>query len=155
MSRAERAPETPRALPHRLDPRAGRPGGPAGPTRRLTWTGRVLAGVVSSVVLVTSGWGWYLTEVADATVSRTDAIPSSGNDETVRTGAAMNLLLVGSDSRADLTAQQLAEFKAGADSGTNTDTMILAHVPADGSKASFVSFPRDSWVDIPGHGGTS
>jgi LCP family protein required for cell wall assembly len=30
--------------------------------------------------------------------------------------------------------------------------MILVHVPADGSAASFVSFPRDSYVDIPGHG---
>jgi LCP family protein required for cell wall assembly len=30
--------------------------------------------------------------------------------------------------------------------------MILVHVPADGSAASFVSFPRDSYVQIPGHG---
>jgi LCP family protein required for cell wall assembly len=30
--------------------------------------------------------------------------------------------------------------------------MILVHVPADGTKASFVSFPRDSYVQIPGHG---
>jgi LCP family protein required for cell wall assembly len=30
--------------------------------------------------------------------------------------------------------------------------MILVHVPADGSRASFVSFPRDSYVQIPGHG---
>jgi LCP family protein required for cell wall assembly len=36
--------------------------------------------------------------------------------------------------------------------GINTDTMILVHVPADGSRASFVSFPRDSYVDIPGYG---
>ena len=28
--------------------------------------------------------------------------------------------------------------------------MILVHMPADGSQASFVSFPRDSYVDIPG-----
>jgi LCP family protein required for cell wall assembly len=30
--------------------------------------------------------------------------------------------------------------------------MILVHIPADGSRASFVSFPRDSYVQIPGHG---
>jgi LCP family protein required for cell wall assembly len=30
--------------------------------------------------------------------------------------------------------------------------MILVHLPADGSKASFVSFPRDSYVEIPGYG---
>ncbi|OMQ09277.1 transcriptional regulator, partial [Modestobacter sp. VKM Ac-2676] len=123
-----------------------------GARRRLTWTGRVAALVVSIAILATSGWGWYLGRVADATVNRTDAIPTDGNDETVRTGEAMNLLLVGNDSRANLTEQQLTEFMAGEDSGINTDTMILVHVPADGSKASFVSFPRDSWVDIPGHG---
>jgi LCP family protein required for cell wall assembly len=158
----EQAPQgTPRALPPRLDPRAGRPsrhgtgetataGHPSG--RRLTWTGRIVAGLLSVAVLVTSGWGWYLGRVADATVNRTNAIPDSGNEETVKTGAAMNLLLVGNDSRADLTQQQLDEFNAGEDSGINTDTMILVHVPADGSKASFVSFPRDSYVQIPGHG---
>ena len=29
---------------------------------------------------------------------------------------------------------------------------MILHVPADGSKATIVSFPRDSWVSIPGHG---
>jgi LCP family protein required for cell wall assembly len=102
-------------------------------------------------VLATTGWGWYLGRVAEASVQRTDAIPTSGNDGTAP-GEAMNLLLVGTDSRDDLTAAQLAELNAGTDSGHNTDTMILVHVPADGSKASFVSFPRDSYVEIPGYG---
>ena len=30
--------------------------------------------------------------------------------------------------------------------------MMLMHVPADGSRPTLVSFPRDSWVTIPGHG---
>src|SRR4051812_31320306 len=148
--------ESPRALPPRLDPRAGtgsrrRGSDPAG-GRRFAWTGRIVAGLLSLAVLTTSGWGWYLGRVADATVNRTDAIPSSGNEETVKTGEAMNLLLVGNDSRADLSEDQLAELNAGEDSGVNTDTMILVHIPADGSRASFVSFPRDSYVQIPGHG---
>jgi LCP family protein required for cell wall assembly len=141
----------PRDLPKRLDPRAGVPGEASG-SRRLVWTGRIAAGLLSLALLVTSGWGWYLGQVAEATVNRTDAIPTSGNDQTVATGAAMNLLLVGNDSRAALSDEQLEEFNAGADSGVNTDTMILVHVPADGSKASFVSFPRDSYVQIPGYG---
>src|SRR3954470_20917092 len=152
-----------RALPPRLDPRAGRPSqqsssegpGAAGPRsggRRLTWTGRIVAGLLSLTVLVTSGWGWYLGRVPEATVNRTDAIPDSGNEETVQTGESTTLLLVGSDIRASLSEEQLAQLNAGEDSGTNTDTMILVHIPADGSKASFVSFPRDSYVQIPGHG---
>jgi LCP family protein required for cell wall assembly len=111
----------------------------------------VIGGVLSVLLLATTGWGWYLGRVAEATVKRTDAIPGSGNNG-IGSQAAMNLLLVGNDSRADLTKAQLAQLNAGVPSGTNTDTMILMHVPADGSRASFVSFPRDSYVQIPGHG---
>ncbi len=156
-----------RPLPPRLDPRAGRvrsaqrpPAQPAigdrsarpGRTRRPVVVARVVAAVLSVVLVATSGWGWYLGKVAEAAVNRTDAIPADGNADTSGTGEAMNLLLVGNDSRVSLSDEQLAELNAGEDSGTNTDTMILVHIPADGSKASFVSFPRDSYVDIPGHG---
>jgi LCP family protein required for cell wall assembly len=157
-----RAPDASRELPPRLDPRVGRAarrpsrgeGGPAaGRGRsRAAVTARVVAGLLSLVLLGSSGWGWYLGQVAEATVNRTDAIPTSGNEDVGNVGNAMNLLLVGNDSRAALTDAQLAELNAGTDSGTNTDTMILVHVPADGTKASFVSFPRDSYVQIPGHG---
>lgn len=156
-----------RQLPARLDPRLGRSGSSARsagvlgerkaglrPARQRTARAavltRVVAGLVSAVLLSTTGWGWYLGQLAQASVNRTDAIPDSGNDDDG--GEALNLLLVGSDSRADMTAEQLAELNAGEDSGLNTDTMILVHVPADGSRASFVSFPRDSYVQIPGHG---
>ncbi|SFD94494.1 cell envelope-related function transcriptional attenuator common domain-containing protein [Blastococcus tunisiensis] len=103
------------------------------------------------LVLGTSGWGWYLGQVADASVNRTNAIPSEGNDGIGNT-EAMNLLLVGNDSRASATEDQLDQLNTTANDGINTDTMILVHVPADGSKASFVSFPRDSYVEIPGYG---
>jgi LCP family protein required for cell wall assembly len=107
---------------------------------------------VTVAVLATSGWGWYLGRVADASVNRTDAIPTTGNEDVSGGAAAMNLLLVGNDSRAGATDEQLDELNTTAHEGINTDTMILVHVPADGSKASFVSFPRDSYVDIPGYG---
>ena len=146
-------------LPPRLDPRAGRPGkvrGGNSPARsrstgRRATAVRIVTGVLSVVLLATTGWGWYLARVAQATVNRTNAIPSSGNAG-IGSQSAMNLLLVGNDSRADLTKAQLKELSAGVASGSNTDTMILVHVPADGSRASFVSFPRDSYVRIPGHG---
>ncbi|SDO32734.1 transcriptional attenuator, LytR family [Klenkia soli] len=159
-----------RPLPPRLDPRAGRsraPGssGDGGARRpaagrsssgprpgRAVVLARVVAGVLSVVLVAGSGWGWYLGRVAEAAVNRTDAIPTDGNEDTAGAGAAMNLLLVGNDSRVNLTDQQLTDLNAGEDSGVNTDTMILVHLPADGSKASFVSFPRDSYVSIPGHG---
>ncbi|ADB76897.1 LCP family protein [Geodermatophilus obscurus] len=160
-----------RQLPARLDPRAGRAGSgrarsrhqatdavdaedpaPRRRTGRAATAARAVAGVLSVVLLAGSGWGWYLGQVAEATVNRTDAIPTDGNEGTGDAPEAMNLLLVGNDSRANLTEDQLASLNAGTDSGINTDTMILVHVPADGSRASFVSFPRDSYVQIPGYG---
>ena len=30
--------------------------------------------------------------------------------------------------------------------------MMIIHVPANGSKATLISLPRDSWVNIPGYG---
>lgn len=151
-------------LPARLDPRLGttprssrsghpRVGESSGRSggSRIAIMARAVAGLVTICVLAASGWGWYLGRVADASVNRTDAIPTEGN-EGLGGGEAMNLLLVGNDSRASATPDQLDELNTTAHDGINTDTMILVHVPADGSKASFVSFPRDSWVDIPGYG---
>src|SRR5881398_475491 len=94
-----------RPLPPRLDPPAGRSSThqPERAPRRRSSRGvlglRVVAALVSAALLAGSGWGWYLTQVADASVNRTDAIPTSGNDDTSHTGADMNLLLVGNDSR--------------------------------------------------------
>jgi LCP family protein required for cell wall assembly len=67
---------------------------------------------------------------------------------------ACNYLLLGSDSRAGLTKQEQQVF------GTNqhiggvfrSDTIIVVHVEPGQKKATFLSFPRDLWVDIPGHG---
>jgi LCP family protein required for cell wall assembly len=87
-------------------------------------------------------------------MQRTDAIPDSGNEDVAGdAGEAMTLLLVGMDVRTGLTPEQKAQFSTGdADGVLNTDSMMLAHVPADGSAASFVSLPRDTYVDIPGSG---
>jgi LCP family protein required for cell wall assembly len=119
-------------------------------------TTRSVAALLSLLVLAGSGWGWYLVRVAEASVSRTDAIPDTGNSDVNggdHAGQAMNLLLVGMDSREGLTAEQQAEFSTGDPDGVlNTDSMMLVHVPADGSGASFVSLPRDTYVAIPGHG---
>jgi LCP family protein required for cell wall assembly len=68
-------------------------------------------------------------------------------------GKALNFLLVGSDSREGATAQELKEFGTQANPGAKlTDSIILVHLSPRRDKAVLVSFPRDSWVDIPGHG---
>jgi LCP family protein required for cell wall assembly len=60
---------------------------------------------------------------------------------------AMNLLVFGSDSR--ISAGDPSQWEAGAQ---RTDAIMLVHIPADRSAAYVVSIPRDSWVDVPGHG---
>lgn len=70
-------------------------------------------------------------------------------------GSGTNWLLVGSDSRTDLSPQRQIELSTGGDIGKgHTDTILLVHIPRVGSgqPATMVSIPRDSYVDIPGYG---
>ncbi|MGG7308551.1 LCP family protein [Curtobacterium sp. AB451] len=62
------------------------------------------------------------------------------------TDGAENILLIGSDSRQSTTT--------GADRGRGgrSDTLMLAHVPADRKGVYLMSIMRDSWVEVPGHG---
>ena len=61
------------------------------------------------------------------------------------------ILLVGSDARDDMTAEERAELGTGSTEGRRTDTMLLLYVPEQGNSA-LISLPRDSLVTVPGHG---
>ena len=65
---------------------------------------------------------------------------------------ATDILLVGIDSRTNargepLTQEQIDMLRAGEEATTSTDTIILIRVPDDGSSATAVSLPRDTYVD--------
>ena len=62
-------------------------------------------------------------------------------------------LLVGSDSRADLTKKQQRRLRTGDEEGQRTDTIMLVHMSGLGAP-TLVSVPRDSWVTIPAHTAT-
>jgi LCP family protein required for cell wall assembly len=115
---------------------------------------RLLAATVSAVVLAASGIGWHLYQDLTGGISTSDVI-LGGTPKPA--GTDLNILLVGVDSRTDakgrpLSKQLLAALRSGAEDGVlNSDTIILLHVPADGSRATGVSIPRDSYVDIPGY----
>lgn len=113
---------------------------------------KIVATTLSAVVLVASGVLWIGYHKYVSQIERIDAIPADGNAAD-NDGEDTNILIVGNDSRQSATDEELAELGTERDGGSlNTDTMILAHIPADGSRASLVSFPRDLWVDIPGIG---
>lgn len=60
-------------------------------------------------------------------------------------------LLVGSDSRAGLTAAERKALGVGGNSkGRRTDSIILVHTPSGSGKPVLVSIPRDSFLPIPG-----
>jgi len=65
-----------------------------------------------------------------------------------------NYLLLGSDSRAGLSKEQQVHFGTNQDIGgsNRSDTIIVVHTQPGQKKATFLSFPRDLWVNIPGVG---
>lgn len=67
---------------------------------------------------------------------------------------ACNYLLLGSDSRSGLSADQQHDFGTNQDIGgsVRSDTIMLVHTDPAAQKAIVVSFPRDLWVAIPGQG---
>ena len=69
-------------------------------------------------------------------------------------GHGTTWLLVGSDSRSDLSPEQQDALATGGDVGDRTDTIMLVHIPALTSDvpATLVSIPRDSEVSIPDNG---
>ena len=87
----------------------------------------------------------------DSRIERFDdpaaTIPEASRPEPVADGAAHTYLLLGSDSR--VSAGDATQWQAGAQ---RTDAIMLVHLPADRSGLYVMSIPRDTWVDIPGHG---
>ncbi len=68
--------------------------------------------------------------------------------------AAMNVLIIGSDSRGSAREQEAHTEATGEYSDHRSDTLMLVHVPADRHTVQAVSIMRDLWVDIPGYGGS-
>jgi LCP family protein required for cell wall assembly len=104
--------------------------------------------VLSALVLLVAGSAWGLTSYINGHLGRVNAgttgTPSSG---------PLNIVVAGLDERSGLTPRQQRLLHVGANSGElDTDTLMLVHVSANHRFVQVVSLPRDSWVNIPGHG---
>ena len=62
-----------------------------------------------------------------------------------------NWLIVGTDSRADLSQAEKKKLATGDSDGSRTDTIMLVHKPPSG-QSMIISIPRDLYVPIPGQG---
>jgi LCP family protein required for cell wall assembly len=117
--------------------------------------GQSVVAVVSVAVLALTWYGWQYLGDLNSGVTTTDLFEDR-EPRAVPLDGAVDILLVGQDSRTDaqgnpLSEEVLAKLHAGKANGErNTDTMILVHIPQDGTRAVAFSFPRDSWVEIAG-----
>ena len=76
-------------------------------------------------------------------------IPARAPQQKVAAGEepAVNILVLGTDSRT--SASDPSQWKEGAQ---RTDAIMIVQVSGDRKTVSVMSIPRDSWVEIPGHG---
>ena len=129
------------------DPAVGAPARPAGaPTSgrsRRRWVRRSVVLVLLLLVV----YPVALLAVAWTSLNRTAALGDGAAATPGRT-----YLVVGSDSRAGLTAAQRKKLRTGTAPGQRTDTILLLHVPSGGGPTVLMSVPRDSYVRIPGRG---
>lgn len=100
----------------------------------------LVAYLVTMIVVVALVWG---------SVSRVDATPDVADRPGGSSGAAY--LLVGTDSREQLTDEERSEFGTGQAEGSRADTVMLLHVPTMGDP-TLVSLPRDSYLPIRDQG---
>ncbi len=92
--------------------------------------------------------GGYLNGLRTSYEKRTvvDIARTDGEGPEATDGAGRNILLLGSDKRSEEDAA------AEGVTGQRSDVMMLVHVTEDGESVYITSFPRDLYVDIPGHG---
>jgi LCP family protein required for cell wall assembly len=126
---------------------------PVGRVRAGVLAGRVVLGVVATLVLALTGYGWSLSHGLATGLSTSDALAGEARSVNGDT----NILIMGLDSRRDENGNPLPKdiyeaLHAGtqSDGGYNSNVLMLLHVPGDGSKATSISIPRDDYVDIPG-----
>ncbi|GAA1257294.1 hypothetical protein GCM10009677_04560 [Sphaerisporangium rubeum] len=132
-----------------VDTRPSRPEGtterPAGRRARpwMAWVWCLVAaatGVAVAVAVTLTGAYVRLS----GNIKHDDVPTSALGTRPVKVGKALNILLVGSDTRAG------ANIKYGHhEYGERTDTIILAHLSPQRDNALLISFPRDSLVALP------
>jgi LCP family protein required for cell wall assembly len=135
-------------LPGGLLPGIGEERSPRRTLRRVL-TGLGILGLV--LALTAGSLAWFLADryagnidrVADVFADLEDR-PAPATPVQEAAEEPVTFLLVGSDSRAETAPGELPDGRS--------DAIMIARFSADREHAQFISVPRDSWVDIPGHG---
>ncbi len=113
---------------------------------RMTRRGRIVAwtgGVLGVLILGTAGAGAWVYQHLDSNIHGVD-IGVDGKRPVNLSPGSKNILVVGSDSRAGANAKYGKGLTT-----MQSDTLMVLHIAANHKWATAVSFPRDSWVQIP------
>jgi LCP family protein required for cell wall assembly len=129
------------------------PGGPAYDRRRPRRWGRRIFGIVALLIVLalvgTVATYFYL----NSKLTRSNILVDYPGRPAL--GVGTNWLIAGSDTRQGLTRQQEHQYSTGQLDATGygrSDTIMILHIPAGGGRPVLVSIPRDSYVNVPGHG---
>jgi LCP family protein required for cell wall assembly len=127
---------------------------PATDPRRLLRRVLISVGVLGLVLALVVGGGlWFLTNRYAGNIDRVSDVFSDMDNKTRPAPATpaeaapeepVTFLLVGSDTRANPAPGEVPDGRS--------DAIMIARFSADRKHAQLISIPRDSWVDIPGHG---
>jgi LCP family protein required for cell wall assembly len=119
--------------------------------RPRRWPRRLLIGTICFLVLgiLATGAGyvyyrWRFSQIKKESI--TGLVPDGG---------VFNVLLVGSDSRANVEGNQAFNDKNNPVVGQRSDTMMILHADANQKKAAILSIPRDLYVPIVGTNGSN
>ena len=114
---------------------------------------RVISVTAALAIVLGTGLAWGKLRIFESGINHVNPIAlGEGGDD-----GAIDILLVGMDSRTDAHGNPLSEderamLRAGDEVATNTDTIILVRIPNNGKSATAISIPRDSYVEAPGIG---
>ncbi|MFJ9813477.1 LCP family protein [Streptomyces sp. NPDC101158] len=126
-------------VPPQYDPRSAGGGRPA-----PDWRRRIKIG---SIVLAVAVVGWGVGTYAWASSQMRNEVDLGKVIERPSEGDCTTYLIVGSDSREGMTAEEKKKLHTGSAEGKRTDSMMILAACSSGN--TMVSLPRDSWVTIP------
>ncbi|GGQ12842.1 hypothetical protein GCM10010187_31370 [Actinomadura coerulea] len=117
---------------------------PEPPVRGRLWRMLGWVSIGLSVVLVAGSLTAYgFWRRLDGQIDREDVGGRLGEHRPPKLNNSLNILMMGSDSRAGENARY------GTEAGQRSDTTILLHISPGGQSAIGISFPRDSMVQMP------
>jgi LCP family protein required for cell wall assembly len=127
-------------------PRRAAGGGAVRRKRHTVRNALIVAAALVVVVLVFVGI--YVTSIASTFNDKRQTVDAGIATSEATTDGALNILVMGSDSRGE--GMDTAENKG--EDGERSDTMMLVHIPEDRQDVYVMSIVRDLWVEIPGEG---